>query len=120
MEEKVIHFKMKFTKKEEKELDELWAKKVKDRDKWTCQICVERIHGRNCHAHHILPRQLKEKRIGLRWDVDNGITLCYNHHKRGVWSAHNNAIWFTFWLKTNKPTQFKHTIEKLKKLGKEI
>jgi len=107
------------TKKEEKELDNLWARKVKDRDKWTCQICEKKVYGRNCHAHHILPRQLKEKRLGLRWDIDNGITLCYNHHKRGVWSAHNNAVWFTYWLKTHKPTQFKQTIDKLKKLGRD-
>ena len=29
--------------KEEKELDEMWTKKVKDRDNWTCQICHKKF-----------------------------------------------------------------------------
>ncbi len=70
--------KIKSKKTEQRELDNVWKKKVKDRDKWTCQICRKKVVGKNCHAHHILPKGIK----GMRWDVNNGITLCYAHHNQ--------------------------------------
>lgn len=103
-------------KTELRELDTMWKNKVKDRDKHCCQVCQKKIVGKNCHAHHILPKGIK----GMRWDVDNGITLCFQHHKVGQYSAHMNAIWFSFWLKTNKLKQFRNAIYKLEKLGKSI
>lgn len=106
--------KIKSKKTELRELDEMWKKKVKDRDKWECQVCRKKVVGQNCHAHHILPKGIK----GMRWDITNGITLCYQHHKVGSYSAHMNAVWFTFWFKTNKLTQFRYCVEKLKSLGK--
>jgi hypothetical protein len=106
--------KQKSKKTELRKLDEMWVKKVKDRDNWTCQVCNKKVTGHNCQSHHILPRQIK----GCRWDINNGITLCYQHHKIGCYSAHNNAIWFTFWLKTHKFSQFKYIISKLNKIGK--
>ena len=112
-----IHFKMpkKITKKSEiKDLDAAWAKRVKERDNYTCQICKKKVTGKNCHAHHIIPKNIK----GMRWDIDNGITLCYQHHKVGIYSPHMNAVWFTFWLKTNKYSQFKHIVNKLEELEK--
>lgn len=108
--------KIKSKKTELRELDEMWKKKVKDRDEWKCQVCFKTVTGHNCQAHHILPKGLK----GMRWDVDNGITLCLQHHKFGNWGAHMNAIWFTFWLKTNKPQQFKYITTKLISLGKQM
>lgn len=96
-------------KAENRELDLIWKQKVKERDEYFCQPCGKKVEGKNCHAHHILPKQIK----GLRWDVNNGITLCYRHHKVGKFSAHMNAIWFAFWLKTNRSTQFKYIINKL-------
>ena len=106
--------KKKSKKTETRELDDIWKKKVKDRDNWTCQVCRKKVEGKNCHAHHILPRQLK----GMRWDIKNGTTLCYYHHKVGVWSAHQNAIWFFGWLNENKPQITRYIIEKLAKYNK--
>ena len=103
-------------KTEERELDEMWKKKVKDRDNWECQVCKKKLKKNNCHAHHILPRQLK----GLRWDIHNGITLCYPHHKVGVYSPHQNAIWFFGWMKQNKKQQLNYCIDKLIQHGKKI
>ncbi len=100
------------TKKDKKELDEAWKLKVKERDNYTCQICKKKVHGLNCHAHHILPKEIKL----TKWDLDNGITLCYPNHKVGIHSPHMNAVWFTFWLKTNKPAQFRYVVNKLKEL----
>ena len=99
---------------EERKLDEMWKKKVKERDKYMCQVCQKKVDGKNCQAHHILPRGIK----GCRWDIENGITLCYQHHKVGHYSAHLNAIWFAFWFKTNKPTQFRYIVNKLVELDK--
>ena len=117
----VLHivFKMarpKSKKTEKKELDEMWSFKVRTRDNFTCQICGKKLEKRYAQAHHILPRTLPK----VRWDVNNGITLCYNHHKVGSYSAHNNAIWFTFWLKTNKPKQFKYIINKITEMGRVV
>ena len=119
MEAKVIRFKMKKLKKsEEKDLDIAWARNVKERDNWTCQICKKNLkkEPRNCNAHHIIPRQFKK----MRWDINNGITLCVNHHRRGVYSPHQNAIWFFGWMNENKSQQLRYCIQKLQELEKII
>lgn len=100
-------------KREIKNLDDAWKKRVKERDNYTCQVCKKKLSSKNCHAHHILPRGIEL----TRWDINNGITLCYPHHKVGKFSPHMNALWFTFWLKTNKYTQFRYIINKLKELS---
>ncbi len=54
-----------------------WKKYVFLRDKYTCQKCLK--IGGQLHAHHIKPFA---KYIELRFDVDNGLTLCPPcHHK---------------------------------------
>jgi hypothetical protein len=105
--------KIKSKKTIDKEMLEIWKKRVKERDHFKCQICGKKLEPKNCHAHHIIPRQIR----GLRWDVNNGITLCYNHHKIGIYSPHQNALWFYGWMNANKPEQLKYCIQKLKELG---
>ena len=56
--------KPKSKKTEQRELDEMFKQKVKDRDRWICQVCKslgkgKKLEGRSCHAHHILPKQMK-------------------------------------------------------------
>lgn len=106
--------KIKSKKTQEKELDEMWSKKVRDRDNYTCQICGKKLEKQHAQAHHIIPRHIKD----CRWDTNNGITLCYGCHKVGRFAAHQNPIYFTFWLKTNKYELFRHAIKKLMELGK--
>lgn len=54
----------------------LWRIIVFQRDKYTCQDCG--VIGGTLHAHHILPfAQYKE----LRFDINNGKTLCKKCHK---------------------------------------
>lgn len=106
--------KKKSKKTELRELDEMWKTKVKQRDNYCCQICNMKVAGKNCHAHHILPKSIK----GMRWDVNNGITLCYQHHKVGNYSAHMNALFFTYWLRTNRYQQFRYLIDKMIETGK--
>jgi len=54
-----------------------WIKQVKIRDKYCCQwpMCLSK---KSLQAHHILPWK---DYAGLRYDINNGITLCKLHHK---------------------------------------
>ena len=60
------------------QLSKWWAKDVKIRDSWKCRIADENCFGK-LEAHHILPwSQFPE----LRYQLNNGITLCHAHHPR--------------------------------------
>ena len=53
-----------------------WCKDVYKRDNWKCRIANEDCNGR-IEAHHILSWRGNPK---LRYEVNNGITLCHAHH----------------------------------------
>lgn len=53
-----------------------WSAAVKRRDHFTCQICERR--GEKLNAHHIYAYNRYKD---LRYDLDNGITLCETCHK---------------------------------------
>ena len=55
---------------------ENWRRSVFERDKFTCQECSK--IGGGLEAHHIKPFA---EFIELRFDVDNGRTLCEECHK---------------------------------------
>lgn len=55
-----------------------WMLEVKKRDSWKCRIADVNCGGR-LEAHHILNwKEYPE----LRYDINNGITLCQAHHPR--------------------------------------
>jgi len=55
-----------------------WHMSVKNRDGWKCKISNDSCSGR-LEAHHILQwKDFPE----LRYEVNNGITLCHAHHPR--------------------------------------
>lgn len=58
-----------------------WARAVISRDRGTCRRCGSQ---ELLHAHHIRPF---EAFPNLRWDVDNGLTLCAPCH----WAVHSTA-----------------------------
>lgn len=54
-----------------------WRTKVFQRDGFKCQICGQ--VGGELNAHHI---KSFAKHVDLRFDIDNGVTLCKECHKR--------------------------------------
>lgn len=89
--------------------DKAWSIAIRERDNYTCQVCGNK--GK-VGAHHILPRTIKE----TRHDLKNGITLCFGCHKVGRGAAHQSALFFSNWLKKNRPKQYKYLMKKLKEL----
>ena len=55
-----------------------WSGSVKNRDGWKCRINNENCNGR-VEAHHILGWTEYPE---LRYQINNGITLCHAHHPR--------------------------------------
>jgi len=88
--------------------DKEWRDTIRERDNYTCQVCMKDC-GKRANAHHILPRHMS----AFRWDKNNGITLCFYHHKVGQLSAHQNAIWFSEWLKEHRLEQYEYIIKQL-------
>jgi hypothetical protein len=57
-----------------------WRKKVVERDNWKCRINNADCNGRK-EVHHILGFTEYEE---LKYEVNNGITLCHFHHPRKI------------------------------------
>ena len=67
-----------------------WRKAVKDRDSWSCRIADNNCDGR-LEAHHILTwKEYPE----LRYEINNGITLCQFHHPRAKVDVINLSPFF--------------------------
>lgn len=58
--------------------DKLWAQIIKARAEGRCELC----HGEGRDSHHVEGRSPQI----LRWDLDNGIFLCFHCHRLGVHS----------------------------------
>ncbi|WP_373561663.1 HNH endonuclease [Bacillus sp. AFS073361] len=54
-----------------------WRKEVYEKDSYTCQHCLDKTGG-NLVAHHLYSWN---RYPNLRFDVNNGITLCKDCHK---------------------------------------
>ena len=57
---------------------EYWSKSVKKRDYWKCKLSNDECKGR-IESHHIYSWS---KFPALRYNIENGITLCHFHHPR--------------------------------------
>ncbi|MDT0739728.1 zinc-ribbon domain-containing protein [Staphylococcus chromogenes] len=75
----------------------LWAKKVYKRDWYKCKICgsKKKINAHHLNSYHAFPDE--------RFDVDNGVTLCTEHHKdfhRKYGNKNNTKEQFEEYLKS--------------------
>lgn len=67
--------------------DREWRRSVFERDNYTCKKCGQR--GGRLQAHHIKPYK---EYLDLRYDINNGQTLCVDCHKRT-----ENYGWSMYW-----------------------
>lgn len=76
-----------------KKLEVLVKTYVKQRDSYTCQHCLKKVEGANCHASHVIP----VSRSGyLQFEPLNMKALCYHCHLNW-WHKHpiEAGRWFT-------------------------
>lgn len=62
-----------------------WRQAVLTRDNYTCRKCGSR---QRVQAHHIIPWKDTYENVPLRYDIDNGISLCSSCHLKahgGSW-----------------------------------
>ena len=86
-------------KAEIRKLDRMWSLKIRERDQNKCQVCG--MEGNN--PHHIVGRRNRT----LRWDLNNGITLCPGCHTFRTKSAHQDPLWFADWFRSNHPSRYR-------------
>lgn len=86
-----------------------WAKNIKIRDNYICQICHK--YGIPLNSHHLNSWDLF---IEQRYDLDNGITLCVKHHEmfHHIFGKGRNTIF--------QYLQFKKTYELLNVVNKKL
>ena len=72
-------------------LDKAWSKLVKLRAGNKCEYCGKTGY---LNSHHIYTR----KNRSVRWCVNNGISLCVDHHIGVKFSAHGTPREFNKWL----------------------
>lgn len=90
-----------------------WSLTIRTRDAHTCAIC-----GRNkqsdstlrLNAHHILPKKFFPE---YQFETWNGISLCPKCHTFGKFSAHKNGVFFSEWLRHNRPEQYDEVVKRL-------
>lgn len=83
-----------------------WRDKCYNRDNFTCQCCGK--FGGKLRAHHILNFSNHKD---LRFDVNNGITLCEYCHD----TIHKNTFHSIYGTKNNTPTQLEEYINSKRK-----
>lgn len=89
------------TKLKEK-CDKLWSEIIKTGG--NCEVCGEPVRD----AHHFIGRI----NTSTRWDLRNGVRLCFMHHTGGRISAHNDSVWFTDWFRENRPEDYEYLNKK--------
>ncbi len=69
-----------------------WAKQVKARDNYVCQMCGK--YGIYLHSHHL---NSYSDFVEQRYDINNGITLCFSCHENfhaAFGKGHNTKFQF--------------------------
>ena len=89
------YYDVKLKKPKLERLDTLWSKKVKTLAGDKCEYCGKTT---GLNSHHIFSRSNRR----VRWDLDNGISVCVLHHVFGTFSAHKAPLEFAEWLKEHR------------------
>src|SRR6202044_1910504 len=107
-----------------------WSLDVMERDNNCCVVCGAKAGTRKdkhgnikvfksgprkgqpiivpLNAHHLLDKNLYPEH---KLKVICGVTLCVINHKYSKFSAHKGGLWFSEWLKINRPAQWKWAVE---------
>jgi len=89
-------------------LHKAWADRIKERDNHLCQLC--RKPHRVLNSHHLLPQ---ENYPFARYELLNGICLCFRCHKCSNNSPHRDPLGFIRWLRVYKADQYDWCMEQL-------
>ncbi len=81
-----------------KKCDKLWSEIIKSGG--SCEICGQPVRD----SHHVIGRI----NLVLRWDLRNGVRLCFQHHTGGNKSAHNDPLWFMEQFKAIRPEDYEY------------
>jgi len=92
-----------------KECDEAYSELI--REKGFCEWCGNRAGMLQCS--HVIPRTNKT----LRWDIFNGLSLCYFCHIR-VW--HSDPLKAMRWFSEKYPERYSYLMENRNKIIKRI
>lgn len=73
--------------KMKKEMDTLFSRKVRDRDK-ICQKCLKAAASQCAHI-------FERGKLSTRWDEENALGFCFYCH---LYWAHRSPVEFTLWV----------------------
>lgn len=98
--------------------DKLWSLAVRQRDNYTCQKCKAKheINSRGLHPHHIFSR----RSVSTRFDMDNGITLCFGCHRVAHDKPHDFKDWIVSYLSDMDRYKDRLTWDELREASNEI
>jgi len=95
-----------------RKLDKIWSQTIRNRD----GKCMKHIgtHPSLLNAHHVI---FRSKGDILRWDVQNGISLCgIPCHRWNDNSAHTNNGPFNEWFAKEYPERWKYLLAQKEKV----
>lgn len=97
-------------------LFKIWSEKVRARSNETCEYCGIKKGEINKNgkatkidAHHLYSRNIRN--CPLKWDINNGISLCPICHKWGDLAFHKSPVTTIEWLRLNKSDRFNYVLQ---------
>ena len=98
----------------EKYLLDLWSEAIKVKYDYKCAYCGKTDKQVRLNSHHIFSKRHK----ATRYDLDNGICLCVQHHKFNTFSAHESpefVLWMVDFIGKEKYDKLKIKANQIKK-----
>jgi hypothetical protein len=95
-----------------KKCDALWSEIVKIKANYKCEYTMKHKCSATLNSHHIYGRAAHS----TRFDIDNGICVCYNAHKIAEQSPRVFYTWLESYRGTDKLDEIERKHNKLVKL----